>query len=460
MLRMQKITFYDLSEDQKLAHLNGQALTFGELYKYYISSQPDRCQSLPLSLDKFVAMEFHPYGVGQEGWRSWKKYFSTATQLLCNCLPSEEEMKVVRGCIRIIPNEFKRIYFNRCFVLSFLAYLFIGFKGHACDGFISNSNAVSALVEFILSLHMVDNRILFSSFLCAHRDPKISDELNLLQSHIPPEKIRRAAALVLAITHNVQKGLCGKVVFLQQGASHAAASSIFPEVTVEYLVTGRMYEMLEKLRYQCCLVREVFTALPGPRIRAQLVSLDVLTQRIESFLKRRYGSQWRLINFTSNIYDDDPIVQIGIDMALPEIERMMPFFSGDFRQAVFSKKDEFLEMNELAAYKSGGHELAVLVTQAIEWFIQQHSMTISAKAVYETTFYYLWGKYCNMFKGAFAIGFDREHDRFQHFAWKCGAESEMENNKIHQTVPLYARRNSDGHKQESLTNLSFRQFWR
>lgn len=108
----------------------------------------------------------------------------------------------------------------------------------------------------------------------------------------------------------------------------------------------------------------------------------------------------------------------------------------------------------------GGPEMVSQVTQVIEWFMRQHSMTISAKAVYETTFYYLWGRYCGMYPGAFAIGFDRDHDRFQHFAWHWGCLSAVSPESLQQTVPLYARRNPGGRERGALVNLSFRQFWR
>ena len=107
-----------------------------------------------------------------------------------------------------------------------------------------------------------------------------------------------------------------------------------------------------------------------------------------------------------------------------------------------------------------GPEMASLVTQVIEWFMQQHSMTISAKAVYETTFYDLWGRYCGEHPGAFAVGFDRDHDRFQHFAWHRGYASVAATDGLQQTVPLYARRNPSGREYGSLADLSFRQFWR
>ena len=453
-----KIQFYDVSESQELAHLNGQILTLSELYGHHISNRPGWPKP-QLSFDEFNAMDFHPFGVGQGGWKSWVAYFSTSTFLLSGHTPSKDEVKIIREYIRRLPNEFKRSYLDRKFVLSFISYLFIGFKGHVQGLFHSNSNSVNDLVEFTLSLHAT-KRTLLTSFLCAHRDPKIDDELNLLQSSIPSKKIRRTAALVLALGHNINNEVVGNAIFLQQGVSFAATSSVFPEVTVEYLERAQAHVMLNRLRYQQQRVSETVTALPGDRVSARLVTLDVLTSRIERFLRDRYGPEWRYLDFTSYEFEEDPIVEIAIHMTLPGIERMLPFFSGDFQQTVLARKVEIIEKNQSSAFAVGGETLAVEVTKVIEWFMLQHSMTISAKAVYEVAFYYLWGKYVGRFNGTFAIGFDREHDRFQHFAWKCGAESVHDTNEVRQSVPLYARRNPGGREHGMLTDLSFRQFWR
>lgn len=460
MKKRMQISFYDVSVSQDLAHLNGQTLTFGELYKHHVVTRPS-WPPLTLSQTKYEEMDFHPYSVDHGGWESWTQYFSTTCQILSGHTPSKEEIKVIREFIRRLPNGFKKSYVDQCFVLGFITYLFIGFKGQLQSGFYHDSNAVDALVEFTLSLCASD-RVLFTSFLCAHRDPqsKPGEPLNLLQSCIPPEKIRRAASLVLALAHNASDSTYGLAIFLQQRVSFAATSSIFPEVSVEYFSNARAHELLQRLAYQYELIRSVLKNLPGERLRARLVTLDVLTRRIERFLQERYGENWRQLDFTDYIYAKDPIIQIAIDMTLPEIERMMPFFSGDFQQRFLNKKAEILKINREATLQRGHPEMVSQVTQAIEWFMRQHSMTISAKAVYETTFYYLWGRYCGMYPGAFSIGFDRDHDSFQHFAWHQGCISVPTIKLPHQTVSLYARRNPNGHEHGSLSDLSFRQFWR
>ena len=453
------IYFYDVSSSQKLAHLNGHILTFGDLYDQHARNRP-HWPSLPLTKEKFAGMEFHPYGIDHDGGRLWSDFFSTACQILSGHSPSKDEMRIVRDYIRRLPNAFKKTHLDKRFTLSFVAYLFIGFKAHSQDGFNFDSNSIDSLVEFTQAV-CSQNKLLFTSFLCAHRDPKSQpgEPLNLLQSRIPPEKIRCAASLVLALMQNASTSSKGKAVFLQQEASQTATSSVFPEVSVEYFLNARAYEMLERLQYQYQLVQGVLDDMSGERVVARLVSLDVLSGRIERFLRDRYGVEWRHLDFTSSTFDD-PLVEVAVYMTLPDIERMMPFFSGNFQKDFLSKETEILETNQRSALQKSGPAMVPLVTEAIKWFMRQHSMTISAKAMYETTFYYLWGRYCGLVPGAFGVGFDRDHERFQHFAWQLGARSSSGHNRLSQTIPVYARRNPSTNGKGHLVNLSFRQFWR
>jgi hypothetical protein len=299
-----------------------------------------------------------------------------------------------------------------------------------------------------------------TSVLCAHRDPKTGEELNLLQSFIPQWKVHRAAALALALIHNVRKDTRGTLLFFQQPVSQAASSSVFPEVTVEYLERGLCVEMLERLRYQYRLVSNALASMSAPRSRCRLASLDTLTRRIHAFLAARYGENWRDIEYTELRYPDDPLVEIALNMTLPDVERMMPFFADAFQQGVFARKDELVAKN--CAYAREHSEPATVDTVAsvIEWFVRHNRMTLTAKAMYETAFYYLWGWYSGRC-GGFGIGFDRDHDRFQHFAWHRGAlDARLASDATQQCVPLYARRHPDGYEAGTLVDLSFRQFWR
>lgn len=453
-----KICFYDVSLAQDLAHLNGQIMTLNELYDHHLKSRKDWPQ-LVLNKDAFSSMDFHPYRFEGDKGRSWGAYFTTAIQLISGHQPSREEIKITQEYVRQLPNEFKRAYVTQRFIVGFLAYLLVGFKAHTGSVFISESNAINTLVEFTKSLFN-SKKVLFTSFLCSHRDPKVGVELNLLQSCIPAEKIRRVGALTLAIMRNASEHIRGGSIFLQQSVTPYATSSIFPEVTVRYLEEGRTYEMLDRLDYQFSLVKGVFKELSNQYVHTTLVTLDVLTIRIEKFLKMRFGEGWRRIDFTSSTYEHDSIVQIAVDMALPGIKRMMPFFSGDFQQKFIARKNEIVERNCAIAREVRGGNSDVLIKKVIEWFMLQHSMTISAKAVYETVFYYLWGSYCGRSKAVFAIGFDREHDQFQHFAWELGVEEQVRGSIEKQNQVLYTRRNPNGRVYGALSDLSFRQFWR
>lgn len=453
-----KICFYDVSSSQELAHLNGQQMTFGELFDHHVACRSS-FQELALDREKLSAMAFQPYGEGENGWKGWLMYFTTAIQLITGQTPTKDETQIAKGFVMEFSRHFKERYVDHRFVMCFLPYLFAGFKVHRTWWrFVADSNTVKDVRVFVEALFGTE-RVMFTSFLCAHRDPKIGPGLNLLQGNIPPEKIRRAASLLLGLTHNAKETVYGESLFLQQGPSMYASSSIFPEVSVAYFESGRAHEMISRLQYQYDLVNKTLQSVPGERVHSRLISLDMFMWRLDAFLADRYGKNWRQLNFFP-YREYDPLVEIAIKMVLPSIKRLMPFFSGNFQQSFLAKEEKLVRLNYDSAYIIGGLKQAELAGRLVQWFIRQHSMSACAKAIHEAAFYYLWGKYSCMSDKIFAVGLDRDHEEYQHAAWKLGAES---NKYMFRKAPralLYARRNPNEQTAGSLSDLSFRQFWR
>lgn len=451
-----QIDFFDASQAQELAHLNGRSLAFTELFNHH--EQRRKGFNLVLDAHSFDG-NFHPYGADSAGWKHWELHLSAATQLISGHVPSKEELKAARDFVRRLDRDFKRSHVDARFVTSFLPYLVSGFKTNPLSNFYAESNSVDSLVGFTESLYSL-RQIAFSSFLCAHRDPNQGDILGLLQTAIPAEKIRAAVSIIAGLAHNARKDSTGSILFLQQGGSAYATSSVFPEVTVAYLESGKCETMLEVLDYQATVVRDTLAEVSTERFEARLVSLDVLTRRICHFLRERYGANWRSIDFEKTRHEGDALVEIALEMTLPDVERMMPFFSDGFQNRFLARKDEIMARNVEGALRRNDLTRVSHIAQAIEWFMLQHSMTITAKAVYETAFYYLWGRYTASMPSSFAIGLDRDHARFQHFAWKLGNEEGQTENRALQSAPLYMRRNPSGRMYGCLNDLSYRQFWR
>ncbi|MFH1142225.1 MAG: hypothetical protein V1695_00770 [Candidatus Uhrbacteria bacterium] len=453
-----EICFYDISSSQRLAHLNGRKFSFVQLYDLRKS---DRTTSLSTEFNReqLETMCFHPYGAGSRGWSRWSKYFILATQVITGCTPSKNEISIAKGFVMGLPRQFKEKHVDHHFVMCFLPYLCAGFKMHLRSCFVSESNSLIDVYAFVSSL-FESKRVIFSSFLCSHRDPETGGGVNLLQLSIPPEKVCKAASVILALANNSHDNIHGSLIFFQQSVSRYASSSIFPEVTVEYLEGGRIYELIDRVRYQYELVGGVLRSIPGEQINIKLRSLDLLTVRIERFLQDHYGPGWRQSQFESIEFRNDPLVRIAIEEALPCVKRFMPFFSRDFQQIFLARKVELLRKNCITAYEIGGNELVKLSVQIIQWFFYQHSMTASAKALYEVVFYYLWGMYCGKFESVFGIGMDRDHDQYQYHGWKLGVNSNPLQSGQNKSVPLYARRNPNSKDHRTFADLSFRQFWR
>lgn len=90
--------------------------------------------------------------------------------------------------------------------------------------------------------------------------------------------------------------------------------------------------------------------------------------------------------------------------------------------------------------------------------LETQEMHPTAKALYETAFYYLWGQRSAKQKVEMAIGIDRDHNHFQHVAWGYGYHADAK--KREAATLLYARRAPEKDRGSALSDYRLRQFWR
>ena len=448
-----KIWFYDVSESHELSHLNGELITFDELLQNHHRHRND-WPDLTLDPSKFLSFDFHPYGGGEQGWKNWGRYFSTAVQLLSGHCPAKEEVQIAKGFVMSFSRKEKEHMINKNFVLCFLPYLFIGLKIHNGNGFSEDSNRVEDVKDFVLSIWK-EQRVLMSSFLCSHRDQKTGPELNLLQTSIPTWKARRSVAMLLAIMNNCQTLEKGRLALIQQGPSTNATSTVFPEITVAYIEKGNLQELLSTIKWQYEYVRKLLRSIKGGKVSLSLYSTDTMNHRLEAMMSERFGMNWRVRNFLSSEEDLDPLVQIGVDHVLPSIRRLVSFFEGDIQSRFLSRIEDLVSLN-----RKGNCQQADISESIIRKFAHNYTMNIGAKAVHEAGFYYLWGRYNGMSSKTFSIGLDRDHDVYQYLAWSLGIKSLQGSTPAGQQHLLSARRNPKELEYGILSDLSFRQFWR
>ena len=448
-----KICFYDVSRAQELCFLNGRTMSFAELLHHHRLGRTS-CPDLILDSGKFLSFDFHPYGAGKHGWRNWGRYFATVVQLLSGHCPSKEEIQLAKGFVMSFDKETKKKIIDKHFVLCFLPYLFVGLKIHTGKGFTADSNRADDVKEFVVSL-WGEQRVLMTSFLCSHRDPTVGPELNLLQTNIPEWKARRSVSMILAIMNNCRTLERGRLMLIQQGLSIHATSTVFPEITLEYIQKGDLHELLRIIQWQYNFMQDLLEGLNGGKVTLSLRSTDAMNHRLEKMMSERFGLDWRIQDYTVPGVARDPLVQIGLQHVLPSLRRLTTFFDGDTQAQFLSRVDEMVVLN-----RKDSLVCADLAENIIREFARNYTMNIGAKSVQEACFYYLWGKYSGLSSGAFSIGIDRDHDRYQCLAWALGCESTQAFDGGGQQQLLSARRNPNGSELGILADLSFRQFWR
>jgi hypothetical protein len=159
---------------------------------------------------------------------------------------------------------------------------------------------------------------------------------------------------------------------------------------------------------------------------------------VENGCEKLCGIHWRLIDNFNSIKDED-IKTITRDMTLNDVRRYMPEYE--------SKSSVEIDTHSLSDREKG----------AINLYLGDDKLQLHSKSLYETLFYYTWGKITKDEDGI-AIGIDRDHDLFQVQAFSLGYSGIVD---ISNGTPLlYARRTDAELLSDDINSASFRQQWR
>lgn len=452
---MKKLIFFDISIHPSRGYIDdGKLISIEDLIKIKSANNPvifqEHCLISSLEVFDILGIKKPLY---------WERVMKTIIYCISGQLASRQEILRGRQIITKLPRYFKNKYLDEQFVFGFLPYILIGFKTHLKDVFQSGSNRLDDMCKFIIHLFEQDAAEI-TSYLCAHRGfaPK---GVHVLIDSIREDRVRRTLNLQKGILANVPNLKHRRIYWYQQFSTAMASSNMFPEMFIQYLELGRIPELLLILEKQVIELKKYLKDNSG-LFDVRLLNLDSVTSKTCLFLNSRYGTDWRTTKFTDGVDDGPTLIKISLEQVIPEIKRLTPFY-GDFLSEDFlltrhkSLKNN-LEKARLLERSGKHYGITSKTLKAIDWFYYNQVMHISAKALYEAAFFYIWGKNASLNFNRISIGIDRDHSEYQNSAWELGYQDEN-HEKIPTTI-IYARRIEGEIPENSLEKISFRQFWR
>jgi hypothetical protein len=299
---------------------------------------------------------------------------------------------------------------------------------------------------------MLANDADFTTFFCAHREhaPEMVTELDA-------DNIRRSCRLALGIRNNIAQNRHSKsgLRIIQPAGTPEGLAAVFPEIFLNYLRQGKLADLMLVLSRHFIQLGEVV----GQEFNEDVTTEDT-TQHVKETLavaERKFGD-WKNTSMDRcdcKRHDEggDPLIGT-LRFTADEISRLMPYYkeglsiSQDLISANLARAKELRPSNP---------DLPDKVAAAITEFLSIRTST--AKAIYETAFYYAWGERARNGNSAI-IGLERDHDLFQTLAIVYGFnKGEIDHYTRHKSPSIFAKRKS--HEDPTrLSGLSFRQFWR
>lgn len=451
---MHPIVYFDLSADGTRIPLESGTHTSIEQLMVMASQAYREELGAPNFSYDLRTQRFEPTG-------HWQKVVRALVLAITGKRASIHDMRLMRRLMYELPTWFKRSFSDVWYSVGLVTYLLVGFRMHAGSYHKEDSNTVRDMVCFLSSLLQAKDAH-FSSFLCSHRGPSIPGGSWLSES-IPIDDMRRALHLERAILENMPHLEQRTVTWMQQSASPFASGSLFPELFLRYAEAGTVSRIMAILLEQERQVTDALRDYSGSTV-AKLEPIDEFLHSVRGFMRRNYGVGWEKVDFGKNGASSDPLWRIAMEDAFPEVRRLMPYFAGGEKFAI-GNPDAWIGKNmrnvacTAAEFCLDAERLGRFTRATMRWFLAIQSMHPTAKAMYETAFYYLWGVQCGRVRDSFAIGLDRDHSKHQRDAWMLGFQSAS--GTATDGPMLYARREERSKEVDPLLkSISFRQFWR
>lgn len=300
-------------------------------------------------------------------------------------------------------------------------------------------NGTNNLVEFLKKTLTWTETIDISSFLCAHRERSVMkpDRKDYLAEKVNLVTFGRIQNAIKWFFNNVN--IKFDLTFYQPGGDQYGMNSIFPTIFHNYLVQGKLNELLNWLNDHIAVLQN---ACKDENIHVE--STFEYAQLIEKRLSEKYWPQRMNINAYSPSHVDK-FSDVACYITREEMIRVL----SSQRSLKLDDIDEYFKLNEFENLNNSQNSM---IEQAITRYVQKWS--VETKALYETMFYFLRWEMCQ-FNNKVWVWFDRDHSLFQSVSFALGYNGEVNQSAW---IPLLYGRRKDVVNNKEIDKLSFRQF--
>jgi hypothetical protein len=278
-----------------------------------------------------------------------------------------------------------------------------------------------------------------SAFMCAHREAD-EEDANKLVKKLKTESFVRIMNIFNSVAHNLTEKTVNFTIFHLDDNRYSLLA-IFPNIIFKYLESDGLGVLLRTLGEHYRTIEALTQELSTDRLKVTLKPTGEYIAATRKLCAEVGGENWRQLTpaEAARTVTDSYLHEITEEAAMEEVRRYMPEYGAVKANSVTT------------AYTHAGDE------NIMQWYAEQENLTPYAKALYETLFYFNWGKTTKEQDGI-AVGIDRDHSDFQVRAFHTGYNSDYQFGSCAPVV--YLRRSDRELGKTDIHSLSLRQFWR
>lgn len=363
----------------------------------------------------------------------WVRTIRTLVLSISGKIISLVDVYTYRDLLTILRSEFNYECNSFPKLLAF-SYLICGFDIKRSNWSEGGVNSYADYISFLRTISIREDKLKIYSFMCPHREAD-NVAINTIVDKVKTESFLRLVNVIKGYIYNYYPSCRAIDWTIYHITGHKSElPALFPNIVKNYLDNYSIDILINKLETNYHQVKEIATKLSDTRSNIHLEPLQKYIKMVEKQCLTRYGQNWSQITDVSQI--SDQIMLLATNLTCRDVERYMP----EFEQA------DFIET--LNNHSSNS---------VIDYYLNSGNYSLHGKALYETMFYYMWGRICKL-TGGIGIGIDRDHDLFQTQAFNLGYNDLLD--YTNGASLLYMRRSSRENGLTSLKSMSLRQFWR